>query len=151
MTVNYREPITIQHIKEAASVGAKKPSMGCIGVAARLKGSRFIVNSPGVGAYNLSSYASFSKVHQTEFDGEVIASSRANSRNYRSNVNSRSRGQRQVSGLRGGERKLAGILKTDPNVPKDDQEYQTTKENTSVENVRVEDAQSSARNNTARK
>lgn len=86
--------------------------MGCIGVAARLKGSRFIVNSPGVGAYNLTSYASFSKVNQTRFEGDVMATSR----NYRSNVSSRSRGQRQPLGS---ERKLAGILKADPNAPKD--------------------------------
>lgn len=63
MTVTYKDPITIQHIKESAEVGTKKPQMGCIGMAPRLSGSRYILQTPGVGAYNLGQFASFSKAN----------------------------------------------------------------------------------------
>lgn len=63
MTVTYKDPIPVQHIAEAAVVGAKKPKMGCIGMAPRLAEPKFAVQTPGVGAYDLGHFASYSKAN----------------------------------------------------------------------------------------
>lgn len=73
MIQNYRDPIPIQHVKEAAKVGARKSQQGCIGNAGRLNPKRFEIDTPGVGSYNMASFASLAVAKQSDFNQQDIS------------------------------------------------------------------------------
>ena len=77
MIVNYKGPVPVQHINEAAKCQKLPAKMGVIGNATRMHPERYVVNSPGVGAYDMDKYASFAKAKQTSFHA---------SRNHKSSV-----------------------------------------------------------------
>ena len=67
MIENYRKPVPIQHVKDSSKVCQRKSQQGCIGNARRLDPRRFEIESPGVGAYNMSSFASLAAAKQSDF------------------------------------------------------------------------------------
>lgn len=90
MVVNYKDPVPVQHINDAAQVQNKKPQLGYMGTAPRMHPKQYMVHSPGVGSYNIANYTSYNKANQTNF-----ASGATTLRSFynRSTSKSRSRGR----------------------------------------------------------
>lgn len=111
MIVNYKDPVPISHMPDSAKVGNRKPQMGCIGKAQRLNPHRFVFNSPGVGAYEMSAYTSLAKARQSTY----VETSPLKTRNY-SKVSKAKKSTNDLSMYGGGQNNAAAMYRTFHNV-----------------------------------